>query len=293
VIKGYYRVILGRKNVYATECFAGGFIGAGFDVHEDLSTKLPEQWRDFNKQFIPIILAQHPERSKISAGLACGALWTICKGIKVGDIVLSPDGTGTYHVGEVASDYYHMPGQAVPHRRKVNWSAASIPRTSMSAELKHSTGSIGTVCEITDYAPELQKLLTDTPIKTIVSLDPEIEDAATFALEEHLEDFIIENWSQTILSKDFNLYEEDGVPSQQFPTDAGRIDILAVSKDKKRLLVIELKRGRASDAVVGQTLRYMGYVKEQISIADCCCVYPWARMNRRCSRLLPNGTGIR
>jgi restriction system protein len=41
---------------------------------------------------------------------------------------------------------------------------------------------------------------------------------------------------------------------------AGRIDILAVSKDRQRLLVIEMKRGRTSDIVVGQTLRYMGYV---------------------------------
>lgn len=29
--------------------------------------------------------------------------------------------------------------------------------------------------------------------------------------------------------------------------------------------MVELKRGRASDVVVGQILRYMGYVKEQIA----------------------------
>lgn len=49
---------------------------------------------------------------------------------------------------------------------------------------------------------------------------------------------------------------------------AGPIDILAVSRDGKHLLVIELKRGRATDDVVGQTLRYMGYVKEQIAEPD-------------------------
>jgi restriction system protein len=37
---------------------------------------------------------------------------------------------------------------------------------------------------------------------------------------------------------------------------------LAQSKDGKELLVIELKRGRVSDRVIGQILRYMGYVKE-------------------------------
>lgn len=47
----------------------------------------------------------------------------------------------------------------------------------------------------------------------------------------------------------------------------GPIDILAVSKDKKRLLVVELKKGRASDSVVGQVLRYMGFVQEELAEA--------------------------
>ena len=41
-----------------------------------------------------------------------------------------------------------------------------------------------------------------------------------------------------------------------------------MSKDRKRLFVVELKRGRASDVVVGQVLRYMGLVKDQIAESD-------------------------
>ena len=52
---------------------------------------------------------------------------------------------------------------------------------------------------------------------------------------------------------------------QQYPCDTGYIDILAISKDKKELLVVELKRGRASDSVVGQIQRYMGYVKDELA----------------------------
>jgi len=52
---------------------------------------------------------------------------------------------------------------------------------------------------------------------------------------------------------------------QQYPTDAGPIDILAISKDKKELLVIELKKGRASDSVLGQIQRYMGYVLDELA----------------------------
>ena len=52
---------------------------------------------------------------------------------------------------------------------------------------------------------------------------------------------------------------------QQYPSDTGNIDILAVSKDKKELLVVELKKGRVSDVVVGQVQRYMGYAKEELA----------------------------
>ena len=116
-MKNYYRVMLGRKSAHAPECFSGGFIGTDFNIHEDLGRKLPEEWRDFNKQYIPVFLAKYPDKTKISAGLACGALWTVSKGIKKGDFVLCPDGGGSYHVGEVTSDYYYAPGQVLMHRR--------------------------------------------------------------------------------------------------------------------------------------------------------------------------------
>ena len=38
-MKSYYRVMLGRKSIHATECFASGFIGTDFDIDEDLSGK--------------------------------------------------------------------------------------------------------------------------------------------------------------------------------------------------------------------------------------------------------------
>ena len=41
--------------------------------------------------------------------------------------------------------------------------------------------------------------------------------------------------------------------------------ILAISKDRNTFLVVELKKGRVSDNVVGQIQRYMGYVKEDLA----------------------------
>ena len=269
--KSYFRVMLGQKSVHALDCIGGGFIGADFGINEDISTKLPEEWREFNRRFIPVYQKSHPDKSKIGAGLACGALWTVCKGIRKGDVVLCPDGTGAYRVGEVLGDYYFAGGQPLPHRRKVAWRDAPILRSSMSVELRNSTGSAGTVSDVSGYRDEIEHLLGEAsaPAAPIVSHDPDVEDPVAFAMEKHLEDFLVRNWTKTLLAADFSIYEEEGEPvGQQYATDAGPIDVLAVSKDKKRLLVVELKRGRASDVVVGQVLRYMGFVKDQIAEAD-------------------------
>jgi len=269
-MKSYYRVMLGRKSVHAAECFAGGFIGADYGIRQDLSGRLPDEWREFNKAFIPVYLAGHPDKTRIGAGLACGALWTISKGIAKGDIVLCPDGAGSYRVGEVTGDYQYAPGEVLPHRRAVRWLDIAIARSAMSEALQNSTGSIGTVSNVSAHAAEIERFLGELPGPvTVIATDPVIEDPLAFAMEKHLEDFLVRNWSQTELSREFAIYEEDGEPvGQQYATDACPIDILAVSHDRKRLLVVELKRGRASDVVVGQTLRYMGYVTEQIAEAD-------------------------
>jgi restriction system protein len=265
-MKSYYRIMLGKGSKHATECFSGNFIGTDFDIHQDLSGKLPEDWRAFNKEFIPIFLTDHPEKSKIGAGLRCGFLWTVSKGIQKGDIVLCPDGSGHYRVGEITGDYLYQPDSALPHRRPVQWLNQTIDRADMTEDLRNSTGAIGTVSNVTRHNEEIEKLISGCSIPTIISTDPDVEDPSAFAMEKHLEDFLVQNWAQTDLGKDYNIFEEEGEKvGQQYPTDTGPVDILAISKDKKRLLVVELKKGRASDVVVGQILRYMGYVQEELA----------------------------
>jgi len=261
--------MLGQKSVYAEECFAGNFIGTDFGINQDLTNKLPDKLQGFNKEFIPIYLVSHPEKTKIGAGLACGALWTVSKGIQTGDVVLCPDGTGKYRVGEVSGGYTYEPGKILFHRRPVKWLNVAIDREDMSEGLQSSTGVPLTVVgptAITNYRQEIEHLLGNTAPLPITIGGVEIEDQSSFALEKHLEDFLVQNWAQTELGQDYDIYKEDGEPfGKQYPTDTGPLDILAVSKDKKRLLVVELKKGRASDAVVGQTLRYMGYVQNELA----------------------------
>jgi restriction system protein len=265
-MKNYYRIMLGRKSARADEAYRGSFIGADFGINEDLSQQLPDGWRDFNKKFIPKYIDLNPGKSKISAGLACGMLWTITKGIQVGDVVICPDGKGSYYTGEVTSEYEYHKGEILPHRRRVRWLSRMISREEISESLRNSAGSIGTVSNITKYADELEKLLSGSRPPGIIATDESIEDPGVFALEKHLEDFLVQNWKSTELGKTYDIYEEEGeMVGQQYPSDTGPIDILAISKDKKELLVVELKKGRVSDTVVGQIQRYMGYVKDELA----------------------------
>lgn len=260
--KLFFRVMAGKKSVYFTDCFENNYIGVNFGIKEDLTDNLPENWKEFNKNYIPKFLESNPGKAKVTAGLACAAIHTLCKSLKMGDYVVTPDGTGKYYVGKIISEYKYMPEKPLIHCREVAWQSTTIDRSEMSDELRNSTGAINTVSNITKHSSELNEFLEDGT-GVLISTDDEIEDVSNFALESHLEDFLVKNWDSTELAKKYDIYEDDEVFGQQFNTDTGPIDILAISKDKKELLVIELKKGKASDTVVGQVQRYMGYIKDE------------------------------
>lgn len=103
------------------------------------------------------------------------------------------------------------------------------------------------------------------------SLDLEVKDETSvvssglFYMEKQLEEFIIENWNESEFGKSLDLIYEDGLlKSQQYRTDIGIIDILARDKATGSFVVIELKRNQSSDDTVGQVLRYMGWVTENL-----------------------------
>jgi len=110
------------------------------------------------------------------------------------------------------------------------------------------------------------KLSVDDAEFILPSSDPEpVAIKSSFVFERHLEDFLVSNWEQTHLARNYKIYEIDGVPvGRQYRTETGPLDILAISHDETDFLVIELKRDRASDEVVGQILRYMGWVKKNL-----------------------------
>ena len=172
--------MLGRAGRFAKMCREEGYIGANFDIKKDLSSTLPENWRKFNEETIPLWLESNPGKSKTAAGVACGFLWTIAKGLQIGDVVLCPSGEGTYYVGTIAGDYYYVPNTDLPHRRKVEWKEKVIPRKSMSQKLQNSTGSIGTCCDITRYEEEIESLISGSVAVATIEKKQEPEPVKSF-----------------------------------------------------------------------------------------------------------------
>lgn len=86
-----------------------------------------------------------------------------------------------------------------------------------------------------------------------------------FPLEKYLEHFMVDNWNSIDFGEPLEIYrDEDGTPGQQYTTDVGIIDILAKDKDGN-FVVIELKRGKSTQHVMGQILAYIGWVRGNLA----------------------------
>jgi RecB family endonuclease NucS len=84
-----------------------------------------------------------------------------------------------------------------------------------------------------------------------------------FAAEAHLRDYLALHLND--IEHGLQLFtQDDGTDGIEFITEIGRIDILAVDV-KGTLVVIELKVDQAPDAVCGQLMRYMGWVKRRLA----------------------------
>lgn len=263
----YYKTMPGSQAEMLETFVNEGFIAVDFGIKTNLTGRFPEQFRDFSKSMIPVIQEFRPEKTKVSAGLAAGCIWRIGIGMSNGDIVLCPNSSGELLIGEISGDYFYVADAKFPHRRKVTWSNIRIKRSECSRELKNALQAGQSVICLDEYSTEIEQLLGgSSPSTDLHTNDKTIENPSVFALEKYLEEFLISNWDKTELAKNYSIFTEDGVVvGQQYETDTGPIDILAISKDSKTLLVIELKKGRASDVVVGQIQRYMGYVCEELA----------------------------
>lgn len=176
-MKQYNRIMLGEHGKYLQKCLDGKYIGTDFLKDVDLSTTDTSDEIAWRKQMIDKYLEAHPDRSVGTARNSVGFLWTVSFGLQKDDIVLASNGEGGYNVGVIDGDYYYQPTGNLPHRRSVKWLDKLIPRKDMSQKLQNSTGSIGTCCNITKYAAEIENLLdsqaqpVSTPQQTNASKD--------------------------------------------------------------------------------------------------------------------------
>ncbi len=112
---------------------------------------------------------------------------------------------------------------------------------------------------------DFKTIVGERPLVELIATAKDIESAEEFALEAHLEEFLYENWGKIKWGTSLELYRTDEQDGRQFPAGPWSIDFLARNKTTNDLVVIELKKGKTSDATVGQLLRYVSWVKENVA----------------------------
>ncbi len=134
-------------------------------------------------------------------------------------------------------------------------------------EIRKDGNGVLMVCKVEEGLKEFPE--TDVVMSSSASLRESLGNDTCemmFPLESHLRDFIVQNLSSIkIHNKSLMLYvNENGVDGVEYRTDVGIIDILAID-DENNFVIFELKLSRGNDQTLGQLLRYMGWVEENIA----------------------------
>jgi len=87
---------------------------------------------------------------------------------------------------------------------------------------------------------------------------------STFAYEKDLQSYLVRNLHT--LEPGLALYEDEGLNGIEFDAGGRYIDILATDSENA-LVVIELKVSKGYDRAIGQLLRYMGWVQQNMECA--------------------------
>lgn len=208
-----------------------------------------------------------PGSPMATKALFANMIWAFYHEIAAGDIVLARRGRKTLAaVGTVTKTAYYAPGKnpllATPgnsHSSFIDVAWQNQPRDKVFNSIVFP---MHTLSELSDARYHI--LLESPGTQLLVEPGDPIEDQTAFVLEKYLEDFIVGNF-ETIFKGALKVFkDEEGSDGQQYTTDIGPIDILAMEPATNSFVVIELKKGRPSDQVVGQVLRYMGWVKKEL-----------------------------
>ena len=88
-----------------------------------------------------------------------------------------------------------------------------------SEALRNSTGSFGTVCQISKYKEELERLIKSQIIHALITTtDQTSEDLTVFALEKQLGGFFSSELKSITFRKKYDLDKDKENFEQQFPS---------------------------------------------------------------------------
>lgn len=258
-MKQYNRIMLGEGGRHIKDCLDKNYIGVNFLKDIDLS-EIPNVdesvWR---QTLVNKYLQVNPDKSIGTARPSIGFLWTVCYGLKIGDIILASNGEGGYCVAEIVGDYFYAQGKELPHRRTVKWLNVVILRRSMSQKLQNSTGSIGTCCNITKYADELEQLIAGGTPSATTTVQPKKDTYKERSLHRLLSNYLLSKniFSKTIFHENSNRVDQAqkwvhpdmvGVEYNEFQESATRSLLKAAeTKEYVALYSYELKRAIEND----------------------------------------------
>ncbi len=239
---------------------ANNLISIGWSELGDISKMSQETLAD-------AVATTYPEKPPHTKALIVNMLWAFFHEIAPGDIVIARRGRRVLAaVGRVAgAGFYALrrnPFLASPdysHHNFLQVEWQEQPRDKLFPTLVFPMPTLGELSE-----KQYHELLEGSGPVIVPEPTEGLEDPNAFVLEKYLEEFIVSNFD-TIFRGKLKINEDsEGADGQQYPTDIGPIDILAVEPNSTSFVVIELKKGRPSDQVIGQILRYMGWVKKNL-----------------------------
>ena len=206
------------------------------------------------------IALHYPDKPASTRGLYANMLWAFYHEMLPGDYVIARRGRKKLAgVGKITSSATYASGRNphVDHPGFIEVAWQSQPRD------KSFSTVVFPMYTLAECSEELFRSFVEGTVPQLED-EPGVEDQSEFVMEKYLEDFIVSNFG-TIFKGHLRIFEDsEGNDGQQYTTDIGSIDILSVDAKTGAFVVIELKKGRPSDRVVGQILRYMGWVKKNL-----------------------------
>ena len=219
------------------------------------------------------VAREYPERPPATRSLFTNMVWNFYHEITPDDVVLARRGQRILTaIGTVTRAAHYEPGRN-PHLVGFPHIHSNFIDVIWRGDLRDKAFGANvfprhTLTEFTEV--QYQNIVGDERPAPHLGAQPVFEpvdaiaDQNSFVLEKYLEDFIVSNFAQIFKNELTLSQNDDDTTGQQYPTDIGPIEILAFERATNSFVVIELKKGRPSDQVVGQVLRYMGWVKANL-----------------------------